>query len=215
MQIKIAILSVLITGAAARTPFPQTSRTTSTTRYPGRCSPATIIKIVSQKCPISHITKTVTHTTTVTKVVDPGPQTEEVEVEEEPTPSTTSTTKIGPQTPELPKCPPSTTVRAFRTCLQNAPPCPTERRCINMKFNLTHDCTCIGAAKQVTTTVFNTVCKGDCGCTPTITWTAKGPCVTAPAPKDEKPGGKGGEEGVGETVAPPQEEEIDDVEGGY
>ncbi|KAK6516140.1 hypothetical protein TWF506_006050 [Arthrobotrys conoides] len=213
MHIKIAILSVLAASAAARTPFPRSSSTTTTIpRYPGRCTPATITKIVSQKCPIAPITKTVTQTTTVTKVIDPAPQTEEVEVEEPPTPSTT--TKIGPNIPELPSCPPSTTVKGTRSCIQNAPPCPTERRCAraDMNFNLTYDCACVGAKKQVTTMIFDSVCKGDCGCTPTITWSAKGPCATAP--KEEKPGGKGGEEVV-DTVDPPEEEEVDDAEGGY
>ncbi|KAK6508857.1 hypothetical protein TWF481_003623 [Arthrobotrys musiformis] len=221
MHINIAVISALVVSTAALTcPRQSTTTITSTvSKFGGRCSPITITKRISSKCP-GPVTKTVTKTTTVTQIVDPGAEQEEID---DATYIPPSTTTKGPQTPELPKCPPSKTVSAFRTCLSDAAPCPSESRCSSMNFNLTYDCACIGAEKQVTTTVFNTRCKGDCGCTPTITWTAKGPCVTPkngekPNEGSGGPGGKGDEKEDGETkeeVVQEEQEEIDDAMGGY
>ncbi|KAK6357706.1 hypothetical protein TWF718_002015 [Orbilia javanica] len=209
MQIKVIIFSALVASTAARTcPRQETTTITSTVSKFARCSPITTTKTIFSKCHRGPVTKTVTKTTTVTRIIDPGVEQEEVD---DATNIPPTTTKGGPKTPELPTCPPSTTARVFRTCLSNAPPCPSESRCSSMNFQLTYDCACVGAAKQVTTTVYNTKCKGDCGCTPTITWTAKGPCATAPTDGGE-PGGKGGEKEDGETKEEPVQEEQEEVQ---
>ncbi|KAK6513558.1 hypothetical protein TWF281_005180 [Arthrobotrys megalospora] len=206
MQIKVFILSFLVASASAKT-FVRTSTTS-------QCSAkTTVTRTVTRGVRTNTVTKTVTQT--VTKSIGGGaPKPGEVTLS------------------NLPKCPPSKTITAYRTCLQNVPSCPRESACPGaIAITISADCSCIGGP-QVTATVFNTRCKGDCACTPRIEWNTPRLCSTTKltgSQPSSTPGGKGSEKEEGEEKEelpeeqeeqeeiPEEQEEVngDDAMGGY